>query len=174
MAITALLSQQGGGFENGGTPASVLPLSDGIANDTTNRTGAIGVSTDFARADHVHPLQRITTLPALPTVTIGGAQTLNSSQGGILYSTEETLTYWQLTAVTPTSTARWKTINFPNIAGYNLTKRVYNGVYVPGRASQNYGGENFLWSGVTFYYAPSATFNNQITYFNFLLEYTLT
>lgn len=173
MAITALLNQQSGGFENGGTPSSVLPLSDGIANDTTNRTGSIGVSTDYARGDHVHPIQRITTIPVLPTVTVGGTQTLNSSQGGILYTTEETLTYWQLTAVTPGDTTRWKTISFPNIAGYNLTKRIYNGVYVPGRGSQVYNGENFLWAGVTFYYAPSVNFVNQITYFNFLLEYTL-
>lgn len=171
--INALTTQQWGGFENGGTPASVLPLSDGIANDTTNRTGAIGVSTDYARGDHVHPIQRIATIPAVPTVVVAGPVILNSFGNATIYSTEETITYWVNVQVTTTTTARWCTLSFANIPGYVLTKRNYNGVYVPGRPSQAYNGEAFVWSGTTFYFATSATFTNQTLYFNFLLEYTL-
>jgi len=154
--------------------STVLPLSDGLANDTTNRTGAIGTATLFSRQDHRHPIERITTVPAFPGVTVDAQSSGLTVSSNVLYTTEETITFQVQVTITPTTAGAWRTVNFNNIAGYTVSKRIYNNTYNAAKiGGTGYPDMRFLWAGTTFYYAPLATSLNACTH-NFFIEFTLT
>jgi hypothetical protein len=149
---------------------AALPLADGV-NDT-QRTGAVGVSPDAARADHIHPIVRLAQV-TLPDPAIGGG----TFQGQVIwnqYTTEETQEFAIRVQMTPTAAGTWRTITFPNLPGYQLIEASIGNAYVPGVLGTNpWVGQNFVWGVTTFYWSTPAAYVNQTCYFNFFLRYVL-
>lgn len=155
----------------GGAPlAAAIPLADGVAD--TQRTGAVGTSANAAREDHIHPIVKLANA-AVPNSAVGGG----TFQGQTVWrqtTTEETLEVAIRVDMTPTAAGTWRTINFPNIAGYTLAKAEPAGLYCPSRlAADPWTGQHFVWGVNTFYWNTPAQYVNQQCYWNFNLTYVL-
>jgi GLEYA domain len=151
--------------------AATIPLADGLAD--AQRTGSIGVSTAAARADHVHPVVKLANV-TMPNVTVGGG-TLTAQLVWRETQTEETQEKAIRVQMIPTAAGQWRTINFPNIAGYTLARADLAGLYCPTRLGGNdvWQGQHFIWGVNTFYWNTPAQFVNQTCYWNFNLTYVL-
>lgn len=162
-------------FTPGPVISTAIPLSDGLANDTTNRQGAAGTTGQVSDAGHRHPIERLTVFPAFPGVTVDASTTLSSATGSVLYSTEETITYAVQVTLTYTATGAWRTIAFNTMTGYNATHISFNGTYSGVTAIMTAGIPDvaFVWAGATFYCAPRTnTINTSLTQ-TFVITYTL-
>jgi hypothetical protein len=150
--------------------AATIPLADGVAD--TQRVGAVGTSTAAARADHIHPVAKLANV-AMPAVTVGGG-TLQATTVWRETTTEETLEKAIRVDMTPTAAGAWRTINFPNIAGYTLARVEPAGLYCANLVGANpWVGQHFVWGVSTFYWATPAAFVNQPCNWNFNLTYVL-
>jgi hypothetical protein len=87
--------------------STVLPLADGV-NDT--RTGQIGTSVAFARADHIHPVTKISAFTTAPTITFAGFTVPTATPIAMTYhrSTDETVVYRWTGTMTVPNVAAWK------------------------------------------------------------------
>lgn len=98
-------------------PSTVLPIADNEV-DTSIRTGIIGASLDYARADHNHPIRRQAN-PGAPNLTTGGnftiIQALTTQR---FWSDEETVYFGQRYRVQQPAGNGWGWLNMPNIAGF--------------------------------------------------------
>jgi GLEYA domain len=150
--------------------ATTVPLADGVVD--AQRTGAIGTSTNAARADHIHPITKLAPI-ALPNVVVGGG-TFQAQSIWRQSTTEETQEFAIHVDMTATAAGQWRTITFPNIAGYTLARADIAGLYCPSLLATNpWMGQHFLWGVTTFYWSPPAAFVNQQCYWNFNLTYVL-
>jgi GLEYA domain len=161
-------------FQTPATPATPLgvatPLADGVAD--AQRTGTTGVSTSAAREDHIHPIAKLA-LVAFPAVVVAGG-TLQATNNLRQTTTEETQEFAIRVDITPTAAGQWRTITFPNIAGYTLARADLAGGYCPGVLAANpWIGQHFIWGTTTFYWSTPAAFVNQQCYWNFNLTYVL-
>ena len=97
-------------------PATAAPTADNEA-DAAIRTGQVGTSLEYARADHNHPIRRQAN-PGDPVLTAGGNATLVQSIILDRWSTEETYEYAFRNRVQQDEGTGWGWINVPNIAGF--------------------------------------------------------
>jgi hypothetical protein len=149
--------------------AATVPLADGTGD---TRVGAAGTLPTAARADHIHPVAKLANV-AMPAVVIGGG-TLQATTIIRETQTEETQEKVVRVDMTPTAAGTWRTITFPNIAGYTLARVDVAGLYCPGVLAANpWLGQHFVWGGTTFYWNTPAAFVNQQCYWNFNLTYVL-
>jgi hypothetical protein len=151
--------------------ATVTPLADGVGN--AQRTGAVGTSVNAAREDHVHPIAKLANV-AMPAVTVGGG-TLQGQINWRETQTEETQEKAIRVQMVPTAAGQWRTISFPNIAGYTLARVDIAGMYCPSRLGGNdvWWGQHFVWGVNTFYWNTPNQYVNQTCYWNFNLTYVL-
>jgi hypothetical protein len=149
--------------------AATVPLADGVAN---TRVGAAGTLLNAARADHIHPVAKLANV-VMPAVVVAGG-TLQATTIIRETQTEETQEKVVRVDMTPSAAGAWRTVTFPNIAGYTLARVDVNGLYCPGVLAANpWVGQHFVWGGTTFYWNTPAAFVNQQCYWNFNLTYVL-
>ena len=93
-----------------------LPVPDN-EEDTSIRTGLVGVSDDYARADHNHPIRRQAN-PGDPALVFTGSGSLDATLILDRWSTEEEYTYeWRL-LISQVAGNGWDIISVPSIAGF--------------------------------------------------------
>lgn len=94
-----------------------VPIADNEV-DTAIRTGLVGTSLLFARADHNHPIRR-QVAPAQPVITVGGTGfvLVNTFNNGTV-TDEESVTFYLTLQVTQTAVNSWNFFTVPNIAGF--------------------------------------------------------
>jgi hypothetical protein len=157
----------GGG---GSTTLSVAaPLADGTGD---TRVGSAGTAVSASRADHIHPVTKLANV-AMPAVVVAGG-TLQATTIIRETQTEETQEKAVRVDMTPTAAGTWRTITFPNLAGYTLARADVAGLYCPGVLAANpWVGQHFIWGGTTFYWNTPAQYVNQQCYWNFNLTYVL-
>lgn len=97
-------------------PATTLPIPDNEV-DTAIRTGQVGTSLDYARADHNHPIRR-QVHPTWPGVTASGSATLLQDIVLDRRSTEEWVEFEIRTQVSVAAGNNWPIISIPALAGY--------------------------------------------------------
>ncbi len=116
--VTALLPQ----------PATTAPIPDN-ETDTAIRTGQVGTSALYARADHNHPIRRQAN-PGDITLTAGGSAVV--TQATIIldrWSTEETYEFNTRTRVSQVAGTSWGWLTVPAIAGFQQPQIAYLGTY---------------------------------------------
>lgn len=146
-----------------------VPAADGVGD---TRVGSAGVALTAARADHIHPIAKLANI-AMPAVVVAGG-TLQATTIISETQTEETQEKVVRVDMTPTAAGAWRTITFPNIAGYTLAHVDVSGLYCPGVLAVNpAAGQHFVWGGTTFYWNTPAAFVNQQCYWNFNLTYII-
>ena len=112
-------------------PATLVPLaSNDWPNGGNARTGDVGTSPDYARADHRHPIQRLA-VPAFPGVThtLSAASTVNSEAVIRSGSTEETIWYLYRVNHLHGADTGWNNFLVPTIAGYQVSMIRIDGTY---------------------------------------------
>jgi GLEYA domain len=153
----------------GAALSAAVPLAAGVGD---TRVGSAGAALAAARADHIHPIAKLANV-AMPAVTVGGG-TLQATTVIRETQTEETQEKAIRVDMTPTAAGAWRTINFPNIAGYTLAHVALAGLYCPGVLAANpFTGQHFVWGVGTFYWNTPAAYINQQCYWNFTLTYVL-
>lgn len=170
-------------------PATAIPVPDNEV-DTDIRTGIVGVSDDYARADHNHPIRRQAN-PGDPVMTVGGSLVLVNSLILDRWSTEESFSYAYRVQVSQPVGNNWGWINVPNIAGFQRPKISQIGSYRTastaiqednsGGSSGNgagprgpfMGGEFHHWSSTQRIYSGYFRRDNPITtsYVEFVVDY---
>jgi len=100
----------------GVSPATQIPIADNEV-DAAIRTGQVGTSLLYARADHNHPIRRQGN-PGDMTITLTGPATLGSNQVIRRWSTEESYAYGYRANFTTTTDNGWVFITIPNKAGF--------------------------------------------------------
>lgn len=108
-------------------PATIIPVADNEV-DAAIRTGQIGTSTLYARADHNHPIIRQSN-PGDPIITVGGNFELQINAILDRWSDEESYSYAFRTLVNQPAGTGWGWINIPNIAGFQRPKITGIGSY---------------------------------------------
>lgn len=140
-------------------PSTVIPIADNEV-DTAIRTGIVGTSLQYARADHNHPIRR-QAIPAQPVVTVGGTgfvlvgTTLNGT-----VSDEESVTFFMTIQVTQTVSNAWNFFTIPNIAGFQRAE-------VTPTASYRYTGNpmNDTTNPIDQMYPNAPTMNMEWSYY---------
>jgi len=140
-------------------PSTVIPIADNEV-DTAIRTGIVGTSLQYARADHNHPIRR-QAIPAQPVVTVGGTgfvlvgTTLNGT-----VSDEESVTFFMTIQVTQTVSNAWNFFSIPNIAGFQRAE-------VTPTASYRYTGNplNDTTNPIDQMYPNAPTMNMEWSYY---------
>lgn len=110
--------------------STALPIADNEV-DTAIRTGIVGTSADFARADHNHPIRR-QVVPAYPILTFNGPAGSTMTQTTVLdrWSTEETITYaYRCLVNSAGGVTGWDYITVPNMAGFQRPQITIEGTY---------------------------------------------
>ena len=107
--------------------STVLPVADNEV-DTAIRTGIVGTSADFARADHNHPIRR-QVAPADPVLTYSGAGTMPQSIVTGRWTDEESVTYAYRSRVDATATTGWNIVTHPNLVGFQRPQITVEGTY---------------------------------------------
>lgn len=168
-------------------PATSVPLADNEA-DTAIRSGQVGNSDDYARADHNHPIRRQDN-PGDPTLTFTG--TGDMTQVLILdrESDEESYAYKFRCRVVTIAGTGWDFITVPAIAGFQQPEIYGIGTYrqsstspqdddgVFGAAPRGpyMGKEAHEWSSTRRVYLSFFRRDNGfITYVEFWVRYTRT
>ena len=168
-------------------PATTIPIADNEV-DTAIRTGQVGTSTLYARADHNHPIRRQAN-PGDPVVTVTGA-TLNQSVILDRFSDEESYSYRFRVLVSQAAGIGWGFIAVPTKAGFQQPKfSEVNGYRSQSVAPQDddtgngngfgasprgpYMGENPThWSSTNRLYLPHYRRDNAfVTYVGFIVTY---
>lgn len=96
--------------------ANAIPIADNEA-DAAIRTGTAGTSTDYARADHNHPIRRQAN-PGTPTPVLSGPATENLNELRRFRSTEEWVRFSWRMSVSMTTANGWVIYTFPSIGGF--------------------------------------------------------
>jgi hypothetical protein len=78
----------------------------------------VGASLAYARADHVHPIVRVTPPVSSPTVAITGGGTITAQSTAVTSTTEETITYRIRVDTSLTGAAGWRILTVSSLAGY--------------------------------------------------------
>ena len=98
--------------------SSSIPIADN-ETDTAIRTGQVGSSTDYARADHNHPIRRQAN-PGYPVwawnFSNGTTQTANVDYG--FWSDEEAVYFRHRFTIEVEQGTGWNWVNVPAIAGF--------------------------------------------------------
>ena len=97
-------------------PSESTPIPDNEV-DTAIRTGQIGTSLDYARADHNHPIRR-QVHPDWPGVTVNGNLSLTSEIVLDRRSTEEWVEYEVRTEHAVPAGNNWPIVTYPILAGF--------------------------------------------------------
>lgn len=112
-------------------PATALPIPDNEV-DTAIRTGIVGTSTDYARADHNHPIRRQAN-PGDPVLTYTGVGNMDLVQFLDRWSDEESYSWGVRARVRDiTAGAGWSYITVPTIAGFQQPQITAIGSYRTG------------------------------------------
>lgn len=110
-------------------PATTIPIPDNEA-DAAIRTGQVGTSALYARADHNHPIRRQAS-PGDPVITASGTMQLQQNLILDRRSTEESYEFaFRTLALQPTGNG-WGWLNIPFIAGYQRPRITGVGSYRP-------------------------------------------
>lgn len=168
-------------------PATTAPIPDNEV-DTAIRTGQVGTSTLYARADHNHPIRRQAN-PGDPVITVSGG-TLNQSIILDRFSDEESYSYRFRVLVSQTAGTGWAFITIPTKAGFQQPMfSEVNGYRSQSIAPQDddtgnsngfgasprgpYMGENPVhWSSTNRLYLPYFRRDNAfVTYVGFVVTY---
>lgn len=168
--------------------ATVLPVADNEA-DAAIRTGQVGTSLDYARADHNHPIVRQSN-PGDPTITEGGNITITQALILDRWSTEETFSYRFRVRISQPAGNGWGWLNVPTIAGFQQPKIGAIGTYRnPSTEIQNddgtfgaaprgpyMGAEAHHWSSTNRVYSGFFRRDDAITssFFEFTVDYLRT
>ena len=105
-----------------------VPIADNEV-DTAIRTGLVGTSLLFARADHNHPIRR-QVAPAAPIITVGGTGFVLVNQAlDYAVTDEESVTFGITMQVTQTAVNSWSFFTVPNIAGFQRVEVKPTGSY---------------------------------------------
>lgn len=107
--------------------SSLIPIADNEV-DTAIRTGQIGTSTDYARADHNHPIRRQAN-PGDPVITIVGTGTLAASLITDRWSDEESYSWAFRAQVEATAANGWVYLVIPAIGGFQQPQIHIVGTY---------------------------------------------
>ena len=106
--------------ESGPAPSTQIPVADNEV-DTAIRTGLVGTSSDYALADHNHPIRRQAVVS--PVLTLGGTGgTLSQSIILDRWSDEETVGVEWRALVVQTAGIGWTYLNVPSLAGFQQPK----------------------------------------------------
>ena len=108
--------------------SNAIPIADNEV-DTAIRTGQVGTSLDYARADHNHPIRRQAN-PGDITLVAGGNAVI--TQPTIIldrWSTEETYEFNTRTRVSQVAGTGWGWLSVPTIAGFQQPQIVGLGSY---------------------------------------------
>lgn len=108
-------------------PSTSVPIADNEL-DNSLRTGIVGTSLLYARADHNHPIQRQSN-PGDPIITVGGNFELQANLILDRWSDEESYSYAFRTLVNQPAGTGWGWINIPNIAGFQRPRITGIGSY---------------------------------------------
>ena len=108
-------------------PATTVPIADNEA-DAAIRTGQVGTSALYARADHNHPIRRQAN-PGDPVITVSGSFELQANLILDRWSDEESYSYAFRTLVNQPAGNGWGWINVPNIAGFQRPRITGIGSY---------------------------------------------
>ena len=108
-------------------PATTAPIADNEA-DAAIRTGQVGTSALYARADHNHPIRRQAN-PGDPVITVSGSFELQANLILDRWSDEESFSYAFRTLVNQPAGNGWGWINVPNIAGFQRPRITGIGSY---------------------------------------------
>lgn len=108
-------------------PSTITPIPDNEQDDAI-RTGQIGTSLEYARADHNHAIVRQSN-PGDPVITAGGSAAISQSLILDRWSTEETYEYAFRVRVAQPAGTSWGWISVPNIGGFQRPQIVGIGTY---------------------------------------------
>lgn len=110
-------------------PSTLTPLPDNEA-DTAIRTGQVGTSLDYARADHNHPIRRQAN-PGDPVLTATTSAGSAMTQAIVLdrWSDEESYTYRFRTRWTVQAGTGWNFVSIPTKAGFQQPEISAIGTY---------------------------------------------
>jgi hypothetical protein len=144
-------------------PSSLIPIADN-EDDINLRTGVIGVSLDYGRADHNHPIKR-QVIPTTPTIISFGSLVITSQSLVRGWSDEESVTFHIAVNTTQASSGgNWGGLQMPNIAGFQVVKWHGIGSYLqtPPYIMENLGITN--WYGTGYVAKYQRTTASTITY----------
>jgi hypothetical protein len=108
-------------------PSTLVPIPDNEV-DAAIRTGIVGTSLDYARADHNHPIRRQAN-PGDPVITVGGNLTMSQSIVLDRWSDEESYSWAFRCRVAQPAGTGWGWLTIPTIAGFQRVKLHGIGTY---------------------------------------------
>lgn len=177
-------AESGGGDAIVPLPSDSVPIADN-EDDTAIRTGLVGASTDYARADHNHPIRRQANPgdPELVFANLTNLQTLILDR----WSTEEWYAYAFRVRVSQEAGTGWGLIRVPGIGGFQVpmlydVKAYRNPSTTPQDDNNQFGssprgpfmgGEVMHWSSTSAIYLGHFRRDNPLTsvYVQFIAKY---
>lgn len=108
-------------------PSTLAPIADNEV-DTAIRSGQVGTSLDYARADHNHPIRRQGN-PGDITLTPTNLEIVQATLILDRWSDEESYAFNTRTRVSQDAGTGWGWLNVPLIAGFQQPQILYIGTY---------------------------------------------
>lgn len=109
------------------SPSTLVPVADNEV-DTAIRTGQVGASLDYARADHNHPIRRQAVIEVTPTA-FGNGFTIVQNLTLDRWSDEESFTLRKRVRIRHTAGNGWGGLLIPSLAGFQQPIMTPTGSY---------------------------------------------